>query len=642
MLAAQGIGKTTKIRAALACAVMILLSLVNTDFIFALPAVRLCRVTYNHGSDAESVRLVLNRQPEFSYFTLSRPERFVMDIKHCYFSKVHDELTTDSRNMGRIRVSQFRHDIVRVVVEGRNPGKVIVREQKASENATICLSVPGPAPVLHQTKSEIQPVITLAGVTDDRTRQFEPAAEPVSAPLPPPPQPDTHEHDNNLDSVFDVADSGSDTLPDIIPDEPMTGSRPAHAEKSSLLSFEGDLRNKTAFHTRKPRGFSMENTTLNLKASGTLSDSLSYVLASRFSYDAVFDLTDNYNDNVANDQRLRFDLRNAYIDTGFGNLDLRLGNQQIVWGQAVGLFFADIVNPKDLREFVLPDLDQARIPVFAANAEYYLKDIYIQMIFIPFPEFNEFGKQGSEFDFSRSLYTQNADIIMNDPEEPANSLDNSEAGFRISKLTNGWDTSLFYLYDMYNFPVNYRSVSLNPAGSAHPVTIAYHPKYERMHRFGATFSKSFYDTVFKGEFIYNDKMFFMSSDITDLDGIETSPSLDWLLGVDYTFFNSLETNFQLMQTIIFDHKPEIIQKPYTTSFSIWLKTGFFDNLVEPELFLVAGLDQVDYMIRPKITCNYNDSLKFVLGADLFYGEIDGTFGRFDQTDRIYTQILYDF
>jgi hypothetical protein len=32
---------------------------------------------------------------------------------------------------------------------------------------------------------------------------------------------------------------------------------------------------------------------------------------------------------------------------------LRFGNQQLVWGEAFGFFFADIINPKDTREFGL-------------------------------------------------------------------------------------------------------------------------------------------------------------------------------------------------------------------------------------------------------------------------------------------------
>jgi len=308
----------------------------------------------------------------------------------------------------------------------------------------------------------------------------------------------------------------------------------------------------------------------------------------------------------------------------------------------VGLFFADIVNPNDLREYILPDLDQIRIPVPAINLEYYHSSLYLQLVFIPYPEFNEFGKKGSEFDFSEPIYAQNANVVMNEPEEPANSLDNSEFGFRVSRLVRGWDLSVFYLYDYYNFPVNYRYISVNPIVSLHPVTITYQPEYERMHRFGHTFSKEYMDAVFKGEWIYTHQMFISSINSADFDGMLKTDTFKWLLGVDYTFFNSLETNFQFMQEIIMDYEEHMAQKEYATAFSIWMKTGFFEDKIEPELFFVSSLDQKDGLFRSSMTYNYDDALKIILGVDLFFGQIDGNFGIFDDSDRFFVEIRYKF
>ena len=379
-----------------------------------------------------------------------------------------------------------------------------------------------------------------------------------------------------------------------------------------------------------------------MNLSGRVSDNLSYVLGTRLSYDAVFDLTDNYNEDVESDQKKQTDLRDAYVDFSWGNAEFRIGNQQIVWGQAVGLFFADIVNPKDLREYILPDLDQIRIPVPAINLEYYPGSLYLQFVFIPYPEFNEFGKKGSEFDFSRLIYEQNADIVMKEAHEPVNTLDNSELGFRASKLMGGWDLSVFYLYDYYNFPITYRYITYNPVGSSHPITLTYQPEYERMHRFGYTFSKEYMNAVFKGEFIYNNEMFISSLNLDDNDGIVRSDTFKWLLGMDYTFLNSLDTNFQLMQEIIMDYQADMAQKKYTTSFSIWMEKEFFEDKIELELFIVSSLNQMDYLLRPKITYNYNNYLKISCGLDIFYGERDGDFGLFNKNDRGYVEVLYTF
>ena len=162
----------------------------------------------------------------------------------------------------------------------------------------------------------------------------------------------TFENEKILDSLFEVPDNESLSLSE---ENELIGSEVEG--KQTRFIMNADFRNQTAYKINNPHQFSNIKNDLNLNFLGKLSDNSSWVLGSRFSYDAVFDLTQNYNDNVKSDQRYAADLRDAYLDLSWGNCDFRLGNQQIVWGQAVGLFFADIVNPKDLREYILPDLD---------------------------------------------------------------------------------------------------------------------------------------------------------------------------------------------------------------------------------------------------------------------------------------------
>ncbi len=90
-------------------------------------------------------------------------------------------------------------------------------------------------------------------------------------------------------------------------------------------------------------------------------------------------------------------LRENYLDFGSGDWDYRIGRQQIVWGEMVGLFLADVVSAKDLREFILPDFDQIRIPQWAGRAEYFKGDFHAEAIWIPVPSYDDIGKPGAEF-----------------------------------------------------------------------------------------------------------------------------------------------------------------------------------------------------------------------------------------------------
>ncbi len=62
-------------------------------------------------------------------------------------------------------------------------------------------------------------------------------------------------------------------------------------------------------------------------------------------------------------------LRELYVDTNVGKVDLRLGKQQVVWGTADGMKLLDIINPTDWREFVQNTMEDSRIPIWMIKAE---------------------------------------------------------------------------------------------------------------------------------------------------------------------------------------------------------------------------------------------------------------------------------
>ncbi len=61
--------------------------------------------------------------------------------------------------------------------------------------------------------------------------------------------------------------------------------------------------------------------------------------------------------------------REAYVDTSVGELSLRLGKQQVVWGTADGIKLLDIINPTDFREMAQNAMEDSRIPIWMINAE---------------------------------------------------------------------------------------------------------------------------------------------------------------------------------------------------------------------------------------------------------------------------------
>jgi hypothetical protein len=400
------------------------------------------------------------------------------------------------------------------------------------------------------------------------------------------------------------------------------------------LELKGDIKSETAYRLSRPREFTKTRNQLTLSKNGRLSEKLSFKLKGRFYYDLVYNHTNNFPQNVASDQRKDFQLREAYLDYSNGPFDLRMGKQQIVWGEAVGIFFADVVNAKDLREFILPEFEWIRIPQWGVNFEYAKKNFHSEFIWLPVLEFNKLGVRGAEFEFPHPV-PEGTSFTTQDPAEPKDSFKNSEAGLRLSYLIKGWDLSAFYFYSWDKFPARFRSIS---AG-----VYNFTPRYKRLNILGTTFSKEIKNVVLKGEFVFNRKGHFSIFDNTDADGITRKDFIDYLIGLDYTFPAGINTNVQFMQRIIFNYDKRLVnEKAVRNSVSFWVSKNFLNNNLKAECLVISSLMEKDLLYRPKVTYTFSSNWKWGAGIDIFHGERSGIFGKFRNKDRAYSEITYSF
>ncbi|MCM2322345.1 MAG: hypothetical protein NDJ90_03690 [Oligoflexia bacterium] len=160
-----------------------------------------------------------------------------------------------------------------------------------------------------------------------------------------------------------------------------------------------------------------------------------------------------YSGAVVRDESSEFLLRDLYAQFKGGSLFLRVGNQQVVWGETFGFFYADIVNPKDLRTGVPRDLASARIPVPMVNAKLIGSSNSIQFLYIPYPLFNRLPNQGGDFFTAR---VPGVSLTVDDPRKLPFSLGNWEAGVRGTQLVGGVDLSVFFLKSFDRQP-NFRA-----------------------------------------------------------------------------------------------------------------------------------------------------------------------------------------
>jgi hypothetical protein len=177
----------------------------------------------------------------------------------------------------------------------------------------------------------------------------------------------------------------------------LAGPAAAADEPASTVKIRGFYDGLAAYTYSDPGHWSRAVSRLSLSAQGAFSEDVKWKIGGRVDTDPIYYSSSFYPGPVQRDQRLAFFHGENYLDVSAGDWDFRFGAQQIVWGEVVGLFFADVVSARDLREFLLPSFDVIRIPQWAARAEYFKGDTHVEAVWIPVPTFDDIGKPGSEF-----------------------------------------------------------------------------------------------------------------------------------------------------------------------------------------------------------------------------------------------------
>jgi hypothetical protein len=402
------------------------------------------------------------------------------------------------------------------------------------------------------------------------------------------------------------------------------------------LRVRGRLAEEFAYRLHDPGDESKLKTVGWLEGKYAFNEALSLRVATRAWYDAVFDVTDRYGANVRSDQQTEVSLREAVLAYSRGNFDVRIGRQQIVWGEAIGTFITDVVNPKDFREFILPDFTELRIPIWALDATYRLApNVTLEGVWTPDTMSNRLAKQGAEYQFTGPAYRFRNPVVRLPDDLAEFSLDRSEGGVRLSALRDGWDMSLIYYDTADKNPIYFQSRVPN---APRPDVIVLDPKHPRLHIVGATLAKSLEPVVLRAEAALTIGKHYATTNPLDLDGVVRRDTVDWLIGADYTFFGAIDTALQINQKILTGSATNLtqpgVEAQFTTQLTLRVGTGFFDNTLNPTILFAVNANRADLRLSPRLDWLVTGAVTMSVGFDIFQGHQQTLYGQFDQTDRV--------
>lgn len=403
--------------------------------------------------------------------------------------------------------------------------------------------------------------------------------------------------------------------------------------------LQGFLQQETGYTYAAPGHLSTAVIRAQIGSSGQFSSNLKWKATFRGEFDPVYAWSDFYPDRARDDQRWYGLIGETYVDTTLKGWDLRLGRQNVVWGEMVGLFFADVVTAKDLRHFILPSFDVIRIPQWAARGEYFIGDSHLELLWIPVTTFDRIGKPGAEFYPFQVPAPAGFTQQFRDDQLPARSLANSNVGARFSTLQKGWDMSAFWYKSMDSSATFYSEIV--PTGPSSG-TIIYTPRHDRISQMGGTVSKDVGEsTVLKGEAVYTSGRSFNVTRTIQPGGVVEKDTLDYALGIDYALPDDARLNIQFFQRAFFKHDSDMLAERVETGATLLYNRKVTSNL-RGEVLWIQSMNRWENLIRPRLIWKVESNLQVVAGVDFFNGPVYGALGRFNGRDRLYVETRLSF
>ena len=336
-------------------------------------------------------------------------------------------------------------------------------------------------------------------------------------------------------------------------------------------------------------------------------------------------------DYNALDDNLDISLRQGYMDIYFDNFDLRIGKQQIIWGKADGVFITDVISPRDLSEFILPDFEEIRIGTNAIKFDYYLGNSTFEAVWIPTFESTILPEENSIWAPKMPNFPMpvNYDYTYTEVE---NKLSESEIAFKYSYLGSAIDFELMAAYMWDDNPAMH--IFLQPDS-----TLLIKPEYHRLPLAGASFSKAVGGAVIRGEAAYYFEKRFAAEDLT-FNRVKDKDYAHYLIGYDHNWFG-MNVSFQFIQEYILDYENDISNDEFTSTMTFLVTEDFLRETLRLEFFSYYGINNEDALLRPKISYDLADGFEVQLGANIFVGE-EGNFGQYDENDMLFMKVRYDF
>jgi len=338
--------------------------------------------------------------------------------------------------------------------------------------------------------------------------------------------------------------------------------------------------------------------------------------------------------NLSRHRKSITDLREAYLESSLGPVDIRLGRQITVWGRA------DKINPTD-------SLTVRNNSLLAVDDEDQRTGIAALQVITNFDELRLIAISQPEWRDPRLPIPPQAVGVTLENSHPKGAA--GQFGLKLDRSGGDIDYSLSYFQGIDRTP-DLKLISAGASG------VAFELDYKKIHVYG-------FDTAFNwGSFgLRSEIAYTKTDDVNGTDGFIKNPFWFGVFGVDHTVGENFYVNIQyLYRNIEKWQDPNGIGSPSLAAFesssqflsnqqqatqqgaSARISYKFWDQQMEIEMSGLMWFAKRDSLFRPKFIYSVNDHWKVLLGGEIYQGPEDTNLGRFRPFSTSYLDIRYHF
>lgn len=305
-------------------------------------------------------------------------------------------------------------------------------------------------------------------------------------------------------------------------------------------------------------------------------------------------------------------------------LDLQFGRQIVVWGKSDNLRVTDIINPMDMREPGMTDIEDLRLPVTMTRLDYAMGNWNLTGLFVHEVRFNEASEFGSDF------YTPSAPLPGED--KPSLAWDNQEYGLALTGEGSGWDLG-FYLARVFDDRAH-----LAPAAGG-----GLQRRHSRVTMAGAAVNLARGNWLFKSEVAWLEGLVFSAAPHRD------NVRLDILMGLEYSGFTDTTVSLEAVNRHLagFDacltrSNEHLSENDFNWALRI-SRDFMYERLEVVFLALLYGeYAQEGAVERLEFTYEISDQWEIASGLVLYQGGNDPALEKTADNDRLFMRIKYAF